>query len=133
MPAIQHLKLLVNLAYADGEVTEKERKYIINIGQANHFLVAEILPLFSKEHRFNLPANLTDDEKFNYMLSLVQLMKIDERIYKEEIKYCAKVASGMGYSAELLLDLLLKVKNVPLENGEMEDLKRLTATYLHKS
>jgi hypothetical protein len=133
MASIDQLKLLVNLAYSDGEVSDKERKYIINIGQANHFLVAEILPLFSKELHRIPPVNLSEDEKFQYMFSLVQLMKIDERIYAEEIKYCARVASGLGYRVDVLLDLLLNVKSVAMEKGEMDDLKKLTATYLRKS
>jgi uncharacterized tellurite resistance protein B-like protein len=133
MPSIDQLKLLVNLAYADGEVTDKEKKYIINIGQANHFLVAEMLPLFSREHALPAPRNLSDDQKFEYMFSLVQLMKIDDKIYKEEIKYCARVASSLGYRPELLLDLLLSVRNVSMADGEMTDLKKLTATYLMRS
>jgi uncharacterized tellurite resistance protein B-like protein len=133
MPSIDQLKLLVNLAYADGEVTEKEKKYIINIGQANHFLVAEILPLLSEKHRVTVLASLSQDEKFDYMFHLVQLMKIDEKIYKDEIKYCAKVASGLGYRADLVLELLLDVKNVNMDKGELADLKKLTATYLRKS
>lgn len=133
MPSIDQLKLLVNLAYADGEVTEKEKKYIVNIGQANHFLVAEILPLLSEKHDVAGLTTLSQDEKFDYMFHLVQLMKIDEKIYKEEIKYCAKVASVLGYRADLVLELLLDVKNVNMGKGELADLKKLTATYLRKS
>ncbi len=132
MPSIDQLKLLVNLAYADGELTEKEKKYILNIGQANHLLVAEILPLLTENHQVNLDG-LSEDEKFDYMFHLFQLMKIDEKIYQEEIKYCAKIASGLGYRADLVLELLLNVRNVNMDEGKLEDLKKLTATYLRKS
>ncbi len=133
MATIHQLKLLVNLAYADGEITEKERNYIVNIGQAHHFLVAEILPLFSREHKVNAPLDLTEQEKFDYLFSMIQLMKIDEKIYKKEIQYCAKVASSMGYRADLVLELLLNVKNVSIESGEMDELRKLVATYLRRS
>ncbi len=133
MPSIDQLKLLVNLASIDGEIAEREKNYIINIGQANHFLVAEILPLLSEKHSTVGLAGLSEDEKFEYMFHLVQLMKIDEKIYKDEIKYCAKVASGLGYRPDLVLELLMSVKNVNMEKGELDDLKKLTATYLRKS
>ena len=133
MATIHQLKLLVNLAYADGEITEKERNYILNIGQANHFLVAEILPLFTREHKVNAPLDLSEKEKFDYLLSMIQLMKIDEKIYKKEIQYCAKVASSMGYRTDLVLALLLDVKNVTMKSGEMEELRKVVATYLRES
>ncbi len=130
MASIQQLKLLVNLARVDGEVAEKERQHIINIGQANHLLVAEILPLFSGDHPTEVPKNLSKEEKFDYIFKLVQLMKIDEKIYKEEIKYCAKVAATLGYHEDVLFELMLKVKSTSMGNDEMESLKKLTATYL---
>lgn len=133
MPSIQQLKLLVNLARIDGAVAEKERQYIINIGQANHLLVAEILPLFNSEHPVVVPKDLSDEQKFDYIFWLVQLMKIDERIYRDEIKYCARVASILGYREEVLFELMLKVKNVAMEKDEIEALRKLTASYLLKS
>lgn len=132
MDAIQQLKHLVNLARADGEVAEKERQYIINIGQANHMLVAEILPLFSSDDPLMILENLTEEQKFNYLFPLVQLMKIDEKIYRNEIRYCAQVAARLGYREEVLFELMLKVKSTAMEKDEMDSLKKLTATYLHR-
>ena len=130
MASIQQLKLLVNLARADGEVAEKERQHIINIGQANHLLVSEILPLFSGDHPTEVPKNLSEEEKFDYIFKLVQLMKIDEKIYKEEIRYCAQVAATLGYREDVLFELMLKVKSTAMGNEEMEALRKLTSTYL---
>lgn len=130
MASIQQLKLLINLARVDGTVAEKERQYIINIGQANHMLIAEILPLFSVEHPTSVPKNLSADQKFDYIFKLVQLMKIDEKLYKEEIKYCAQVAATIGYREEVLFELMLKVKSTTMSDDEIESLKKLSATYL---
>ena len=119
MASIQQLKLLINLARVDGEVAEKERQYILNIGQANHLLVAEILPLFSSEHPMVVPQNLSEEQTFDYIFRLVQLMKIDEKIYKDEIKYCAKIAATLGYREEVMFELMLKVKTVVTISVEM--------------
>jgi uncharacterized tellurite resistance protein B-like protein len=133
MPSIQQLKLLINLARTDGAVAEKERKFIINIGQANHLLVAEILPLFTADHPVEVPQALTEEQKFEYIYSLIQLMKIDQRMYRDEIKYCAKVASSLGYRQDVLFELMLKVKTVEMEKDEKDALRNLTATYLQKT
>jgi uncharacterized tellurite resistance protein B-like protein len=127
--AILQLKLLINLARIDGEVAEREMKYITNIGLANSVSIADITPLFSQDHELIIPAELTDDERFDYIFSLIQLMKIDERLYQEEIHYCAKVASKLGYDQSIMFDLMLHVR-AAMEANEMDALKKLTAKYL---
>ena len=126
---ILQLKLLINLARVDGEVVEKEIQYITNIGLANGIPIDDIMPLFNQDHDLIIPANLNEDERFDYIFSLVQLMKIDEKLYKEEIRFCAKVASKLGYDQSVIFDLMLHVRAV-MEANEMEDLKKLTAKYL---
>jgi hypothetical protein len=124
------MKLLVNLARIDGSVAEKERLYIINIGRANGFYPDEIEPLLATHHEVIVPDGLTNDQKFDYIFNLVQLMKIDERMYKEEIFFCSRIAARLGYSQEVMFDLMLNVKSVAMEEAEKLALKNLTAKYL---
>ncbi|MFZ5999362.1 MAG: hypothetical protein ACOYW3_02560, partial [Bacteroidota bacterium] len=129
MAALAQMKLLINLARIDGSVAEREQNYIINIGRANGIYPDEVEPLFEQRHELIVPDNLSDDDKFNYIFSLVQLMKIDERMYKEEILFCSKIASRLGYDQEVMFDLMLHVRAVMGAN-EMESLKQLTTKYL---
>lgn len=129
--ALEQLKLLINLARIDGDVAEREKKYISNIGLANHVPTQEVLPLFEKNHEIVVPANLTREERFDYIFSLVQLMKIDERLYQDEIKYCSKIAAKLGYEEDVMFDLMLHVRSV-METGEMQNLRKLTEKYLNK-
>jgi uncharacterized tellurite resistance protein B-like protein len=129
--ALEQLKLLVNLARIDGDVAERERKYISNIGLANNVTTQDILPLFEKNHEMVVPANLSAEERFSYIFSLVQLMKIDERLYKDEIQYCSRVASKLGYDENVMFELMLHVRSA-MESSEMQILKELTAKYLSK-
>lgn len=129
MPALAHLKLLVNLAGIDGVVAEREKNYIINIGRANGIYPDEILPLFEQRHELIIPQNLTPEQQFNYLLSFVQLMKIDERMYKEEIIFCSKVATKLGYEQQVMFDLMLHVKVPDMSATEIEELKKITEKY----
>lgn len=129
--ALEQLKLLVNLARIDGDVAEKERKYISTIGLANNVAAEDVLPLFHKSHELVVPANLSAEERFNYIFSLVQLMKIDERLYKDEIKYCSQVASKLGYDEHVMFELMLHVRSA-MQTGEMNILRKLTEKYLNK-
>lgn len=131
MALLAQMKLLINLARIDGEVAERERTYIRNIGLANAFPKEHIEPMFDQRHELIVPTDLTSDQKFEYIFSLVQLMKIDERMYKEEIMFCSKIAAKLGYSEQVMFDLMLHVRGAAMAEDEMAALKRLTEKYLH--
>src|SRR5690349_24924022 len=114
MAVLPQMKLLISLAQIDGKVADREQNYIINIGRANGIYPDEVGPLFEKRHQVIVPEDLNDDQKFDYIFSLVQLMKIDERMYKEELLFCSKIATKLGYQQEVLFELLLQVKSVEM-------------------
>ncbi len=131
MSALSQLKLLVNLAMIDDEVTDKEKKYITNIGLANGLTEQDVVYLFNQNHEVIVPQGISDDRKFDYLFSLVQLMKIDERLYKEEIKYCSHVAAKLGYKQEVIFELMLKVSTT-MKKAEIESLRKLVSSLLIK-
>ena len=125
MAALPQMKLLISLAQIDGKVAERERNYIINIGRANGLYPDEVMPLFDQRHELIIPEGLTDDQKFNYIFSLIQLMKIDERMYREELLFCGKIAATLGYRSEVLFDLLLHVRSFEMSDAEMAALRAM--------
>jgi hypothetical protein len=132
MDPLTQMKLLVNLAQADGKIAEREKNYIVNIGRANGLFPDQITPLLKKEHEVIVPDNLTPDEKFECIYTLVQLMKIDERMYQEEIRYCSSIAVKLGYDQEVLFELMLHVKSTTQKPQEITELKKLTSKFLKK-
>lgn len=128
MDTIDRLKILINLATSDGEMSPQERQYILSIGQANHLMVAEILPLFtaidSTPKKFTLPA----DKKEDLLLEVVYLMRIDEKIYKAEMQFCAELAARLGYQEEVLFELMLQAKD--LTPGDKESLRKVMKGYV---
>jgi len=132
MPALNQMKLLISLAQIDGTVAPRERNYIINIGRANNFYPDQVVPLFDQRHNLIVPEDLNDDQKFDYLFSLVQLMKIDERMYREEIMFCSKIAATLGYDQQVMFELLLHVKAVAMTEEEVVELKKLVQKYLNR-
>ena len=126
------MKLLISLAQIDGKVADRERNYIINIGRANGIYPDQVVPLFTQRHEVIVPQNLNDDHKFEYIFSLVQLMKIDERMYREEILFCSKIASSLGYDKEVMFELMLHVKSIAMKEDEMSALKGAIQKFLIK-
>jgi hypothetical protein len=126
------LKLLINLAQIDGEVAEREKQYILNIGKAHRIYANHVIPMLEKRYPIIIPDNLTADEKFEYIFSLVQLMKIDGKNYKEEILFCSKIAARLGYEQGVMLDLLHHVSASVMPEAQLDELKKLTEKYLVK-
>jgi uncharacterized tellurite resistance protein B-like protein len=130
MALLAQMKLLINLARIDGDIAERERHYIHNIGVANDLPNEKTELLFEQRHELIVPDDLTNDQRFEYIFSLVQLMKIDERMYKEEILFCSKIAAKLGYSEQVMFDLMLHVRGASMDDDEMAALKKLTEKYL---
>jgi hypothetical protein len=132
MSTLSQLKLLISLAQIDGKVAGPERAYITNIGKANNLSDSDIEILFDQRHQLVVPVQLTDDQKFDYIFSLVQLMKIDERMYKEEMMFCAKIADNLGYDSQAMFELMLHVKAGEMGPDEVSDLKESIQKYLKR-
>ena len=133
MNALSRMKLLISLAKVDGQVADKEKNHIINIGRANGIYPDEIYPLFTQTHPMAVPENLPDDQKFELLVSLIQLMKLDERMYREEIQFCALVAQKLGYDRNVMFELLAHVKAAGMGAEEIESLKKLTQEFLNRN
>ena len=132
MNALSRMKLLISLAKIDGQVADKEKNHLITIGRANGIYPDEIYPLFTQTHEVVVPGNLSDDQKFDLIFSLIQLMKLDERMYREEIKFCGQVAGRLGYNTRVMFELLSHVKSGAMRADEMDSLKKLTQTFLNR-
>jgi len=126
------MKLLVSLAQVDGKVADRERSYILNIGKANGISTDKVHQMIEEQHDVIVPQGLSPDEKFNYIYTLVQLMKIDERMYQEEIRFCSTIATRLGYDQHVLFDLMLNVKSNEMDESEVNNLKALTQKHLKK-
>ncbi|HEY4655710.1 MAG TPA: hypothetical protein VIH22_14410 [Cyclobacteriaceae bacterium] len=130
MSASTQVKLLISLAQIDGLVADRERNYISKIGVANGLTPDDMSKLFEQRHDLIVPADLSDAQKFDCLFHLVQLMKIDERMYREEILFCSTIAEKLGYRKEVMFDLMLNVKAGNMDENEKEKLEDLTRKYL---
>lgn len=110
MIVLEQLKLLVNLSLADGEMSEKEKQYIKNIGKAHGFPESSVETLFYGAHEIIIPDSLTADQKFDYAYSLVELMLVDENTFQPEILFCNEMMQKLGYPTEEAEKLVKAVK-----------------------
>jgi len=103
------LSILIQLAKVDGIITADEYKLISEIGTANGMSEAEIKATLDNPIIAQDLSGLSDTEKFEYLVSIVQLMKVDGRMFRDEIKYCSKMASRLGYDESVLFELITQI------------------------
>lgn len=125
-----HLNILVQLAKVDGVIVQDEIDLIKQIGEANGMSSEEISECFDEPGYEEDFTSLSDDEKYDYVYNIVQLMKIDGRLYKEELKFCARITSKLGYSEDVMLELLLKIYSDPDISTDKAHLKSTIQKYL---
>lgn len=126
------LQILVQLAKIDGVVSQDEIDLIRQVGKANGLTEEDITIAFDENREVGNLEDLSDDLKYEYMYRVVQLMKIDGRLYKEEITYCAKMAAKLGYNEDVLYHLITKIYSDPHVSADKEDLKKKVQEYLIK-
>lgn len=127
-----HLNLLVQLAKIDGVVVQDEIDLIKQIGKANGMSSEEISASFEDPNLLEDLEGLSDDDKYEYIYNVVQLMKIDGRLYKEEIRFCARLVSKLGYEEDVLRELILKIYSDQHISTDKEALKDTIQQYLRK-
>jgi hypothetical protein len=132
MSARTHLNILAQLARIDGVVVQEEIDLIKEIGRANGMSSDDISASFEDPNLIENLDLLSDDEKYDYVYSIVQLMKIDGRLYKEELNFCAKLVARLGYEEGVMLELLLKIYSDSHISTDRQSLKASVQQYLRK-
>lgn len=125
-----HLNILFQLAKIDGVVVQQEIDLINKIGRDRGMTEEEISECFDEHLPMEQLKVRSDDEKFEYVYSIVQLMKIDGRLYDEEIKFCGRVVAELGYHKDVLFELILKVYSDPHLNADKNEIKKQVQSFL---
>ncbi|MFT7035123.1 MAG: putative tellurite resistance protein B-like protein [Cyclobacteriaceae bacterium] len=101
----KQLKVLAILAKADGEIDEKELKLMEKIGNAHDMSIEDIHEAIASPGNVKDLSELDEEERFELLYDVVQLMKIDNKIFNEEILYCQQIAMKLGYPLEAIMEL----------------------------
>jgi len=125
------LSMLVNLANIDNDFADDEKNMVYMIGKANGIPENEIDDLVDNPLPLPELYTMSDDEKFEYLFNVVQLMKIDKEVYLSEVKYCEEIAVKLGYKKSVISELSAKIYSDPSITSNKESLKNVIKKYQH--
>lgn len=118
------LSVLVQLANIDGDFAGEEKDLIYMIAKANGISQDEVNHMIENPEPLPPLSTISDEDKFEYLYHLVQLMKIDSQVYLSEIKYCEELAEKLGFRKNVISDLSARIYSDPSITSNVETLKR---------
>ncbi|HHL52849.1 MAG TPA: TerB family tellurite resistance protein [Flammeovirgaceae bacterium] len=125
------INTLIRLASADGLMAEKEARFIKMIAKARGVSDEEVEEMIKNPQPMEDLNTLSDDQKFEYIYTLVQLMKTDGQVFKSEIAFCEKVAEELGYKKKVIGELSSRIYSDPAITADREKLKERAQKYLN--
>jgi uncharacterized tellurite resistance protein B-like protein len=126
----KQLNTMVQLGTADGMMSEKEVRIVRMLGKINGMSDEEIDDVIKNPEPKEDLSVLSDDQKFEYIYSLVQLMKADGQVFKSEIVFCENIADELGYKKSVIGELSSRIYSDPAITADREKLKAKAQTYL---
>ncbi|MEX2336092.1 MAG: TerB family tellurite resistance protein [Fulvivirga sp.] len=127
----EQLNVMIQLAASDNKVADKEAKLIYMIGESNGLTREEVSEMLKNPKRPIGDLNgLTEDQKFEHLYHVVQLMKADGQVFKSEIVFCEDIANRLGYKTGVIKELSTKIFSDPAITSDREVLKERAQKYL---
>ena len=116
------LNVLINLAASDQKIGEKEAKTIHIIGKANGMSKDEVDEMMRKPMPVGNLSGMSEDQKFENLYHLIQLMKSDGQVFKSEMHFCEEIAEKLGYKRQVISELSSKIYSDPSITSDRREL-----------
>ena len=126
----EQLKMLIQLAVSDSMIAEKERRLIYMIGTANGISGDEVNKMIENPEPMGQLGTLSDNQKFEYIYQLIQLMKIDGQVFRAEISFCEDIAEKIGYKKAVVGELSSRIYSDPTMTADRDLLRKKADKYL---
>lgn len=126
----QQLTALVLLAKSDENMDDSELSLIYRIGRAHRLEDEEIQEIIDKPGSIGSLDELSEDEKFEFLFSIIQLMKADNEIFNAEVDYCNQIAVKLGYGMGAVMEMYPHVHKNLVIKKDKDNLKKKVSKYL---
>ena len=72
----------------------------------------------------------SEDQKFQNLYQLIQLMKSDGQVFKSEIQFCEDMAERLGYKKQVISELAAKIFSDPSITSDRRSLMERAHKFL---
>jgi len=124
------LNVLINLAASDRKIADRESKLIHIIAKANGISKEEVDQMLSNPKTIGNITSLTNDEKFEHLYFLIQLMKMDGQVFRSEIVFCENIADKLGFKKGVVAEISQHVYSDPSITADRDMVKQKALKFI---
>jgi uncharacterized tellurite resistance protein B-like protein len=126
-----HLKNLIVLALADGNISAEELEILKRVGKKVGLNEGEIKSLIGNPASLKIELPDNDAERFDQIYELVQMMMADGKIHDEEMEFCVDVATKLGFRKAIVGIVVRKIVVGLQESTPKDKIKDEAAVFLN--
>lgn len=93
----KQLNILIQLAEADKHFAKIERELIFKIARERKFPEEIVLELIRNPEPIDSLGALSLEQKFDYLMSTVELVFVDQNVFESEIIFSKNIAIKLGF------------------------------------
>jgi hypothetical protein len=98
----KQLNILIQLAEADKHFAKIERDLIFKIARERNFSDEEVNELIRNPQPIDSLGALSLDQKFEYLMSAIELVFVDQNVFESEIIFCKNIAIKLGFKKGII-------------------------------
>lgn len=98
----KQLNLLIQLAEADKHFAKIEREMIFKIARDRNFPEESVNALIRNPEPIDSLGALSNDQKFEYLISAIELVHIDQNVFESEVIFCKNIAIKLGFRKNVI-------------------------------
>ena len=93
----KQLNILIQLAEADKHFAKIEREMIFKIARDRKFPEETVTDLIRNPEPIDSLGALSHDQKFEYLMSSIELVFADHNVFESEVIFCKNIAIKLGF------------------------------------
>lgn len=93
----KQLNILIQLAEADKHFAKIEREMIFRIAAERRFPDEVVAELIRNPEPIDSLGALSQDQKFDYLMSCIELVLVDQNVFESELIFCKNIAIKLGF------------------------------------
>jgi hypothetical protein len=119
----KQLNILIQLAEADKHFAKIEREMIFKIAKERNFSEEIVNSLIKNPEPIDSLGALSSDQKFDYLLSTIELVFADHNVFESELIFCKSIAIKLGFKKGIIDYFVNNYGKKPIEELKQTALK----------
>jgi hypothetical protein len=117
-----YMSMLVHLSKIDNYVAKAESELLHYIGKQNGLTGDQVETIIDNPKPLRSFRTLPMDDRYQYLFDVIQVMKVDGKVFGSEINFAEKMALKLGFKPGVVADLSAYIYSDPSINTDRDRL-----------